>query len=345
MTSLQGDDGVPSGFTPSKPFGVWGDSGTETLGGGGNGVIGSSRFYTGIAGFTLSSDDRAAGVFGGGHIGVGGGVTGSNTVPNHRAGVGVYGTGSGSSNLGGIGVQGVSDTSVGVLGVSDTGVGALGESSDGDGVRGESMHGAGMRAYGFRDDSAGLIAISNGTAVVGLGAPAGEFYGDVYVTGTLSKGSGGFKIDHPLDPANKYLSHSFVESPDMKNVYDGTVLLDDRGEAIIELPAWFDTLNKEFRYQLTPVGAPGPNLYIAEEINNLHFKIAGGSPSLKICWQVTGIRQDAWARTKPVVVEQEKPANERGRFLHPEAQGYPAQQNIAESRHPERLRQFREHQP
>src|SRR5215203_5539245 len=118
MTSLQGDDGVPSGFTPSKPFGVWGDSGTETLGGGGNGVIGSSRFYTGIAGFTLSSDDRAAGVFGGGHIGV----------------------------------QGVSDTSVGVLGVSDTGVGALGESSDGDGVRGESMHGAGMRAYGFRDD-------------------------------------------------------------------------------------------------------------------------------------------------------------------------------------------------
>jgi hypothetical protein len=74
------------------------------------------------------------------------------------------------------------------------------------------------------------------------------------------------KIDHPLDPANKYLSHSFVESPDMKNVYDGVVVLDYNGEAVIDLPDWFAALNKDFRYQLTAIGAPGPNLYIAEEI-------------------------------------------------------------------------------
>ena len=93
--------------------------------------------------------------------------------------------------------------------------------------------------------------------------------GKVKITGNLEKAGGSFKIDHPLDPANKYLSHSFVESPDMKNVYDGVVVLDNKGKAEIELPDWFGILNKDFRYQLTAIGAPGPNLYIAEEISDM----------------------------------------------------------------------------
>ena len=106
---------------------------------------------------------------------------------------------------------------------------------------------------------------------------AGLFYGDVKINGNLTASTKSFKIDHPLDPSNKYLNHSSVESPDMKNVYDGVVVLDDKGEAVVVLAAWFEALNKDFRYQLTPIGAPGPNLHIAKEIENQRFKIAGGS--------------------------------------------------------------------
>jgi len=113
------------------------------------------------------------------------------------------------------------------------------------------------------------------------------------INGPLEKPGGSFKIDHPLDPANKYLYHSFVESPDTKNIYDGVLVLDPNGEAEIDLPDWFGALNKDFRYQLTAIGALGPNLYIAEEIsdtstdyksssnnsnnNKSRFKIAGGN--------------------------------------------------------------------
>lgn len=76
------------------------------------------------------------------------------------------------------------------------------------------------------------------------------------VDGRLTKAAGSFKIDHPLDPANKYLLHSFVESPDMMNIYNGEVALDGLGKATVELPAWFEALNQDFRYQLTAIGSP-----------------------------------------------------------------------------------------
>ncbi len=84
--------------------------------------------------------------------------------------------------------------------------------------------------------------------------------------GTLSGSDKQFKIDHPLDPANKYLSHASVESSDMKNIYDGVVTLDSNGAATVTLPDWFEALNQDFRYQLTAIGAPGPDLYIATEV-------------------------------------------------------------------------------
>jgi len=182
----------------------------------------------------------------------------------------------------------------------------------------------------------GVFQSGTGIAYLGAGVWSAFFYGGpVYmdqglsVHGTLSKSAGSFKIDHPLDPANKYLYHSFVESPDMKNIYDGVIVLDGNGEAQVEMPAWFQALNQDFRYQLTAIGGPGPNLYIAEEVTGNHFKIAGGAAGLKVSWQVTGVRHDAYANAHRIPVEEEKPVAQQGTYLHPVEQGQPAEKGLS----------------
>lgn len=144
----------------------------------------------------------------------------------------------------------------------------------------------------------------------------GTINGNLYVNGAIYKGADYFKIDHPLDPANKYLAHSVVESPDMKNIYDGLATMDDNGEAEISFPDWFGALNKEFRYQLTCIGGSAP-VYVSQEIKNNRFRIAGGTPGLKVSWQVTGVRHDAFANAHRTPVEEAKPEKERGHYLFP----------------------------
>jgi len=109
----------------------------------------------------------------------------------------------------------------------------------------------------------------------------------------------------------------------MMNVYNGNIVLNRRGEAVVKLPAYFEALNRDFRYQLTAIGGPGPNLYIAEKIKANTFRIAGGKPSLEVSWQVTGVRQDAFAKAHPIQVEADKPQHARGRYLHPDLYGQP----------------------
>jgi hypothetical protein len=158
--------------------------------------------------------------------------------------------------------------------------------------------------------------------------PVARFIGDVSVDGTVHKTGGGFKIDHPLDPKNKYLYHSFVESPEMMNVYDGVARLDANGEAWVKLPAYFDALNKDFRYQLTPIGAPGPNLHIAKEIENNRFLIAGGTSGMKVSWQITGVRNDHYAQKNRIIPEVEKEVKNRGKYIHPNVFGKPVSEGI-----------------
>ncbi len=113
----------------------------------------------------------------------------------------------------------------------------------------------------------------------------------------------------------------------MKNIYDGVATLGAGGEAVVELPEWFEALNQDFRYQLTCLGAFAP-VYVAEEIAGNRFRIAGGRQGMKISWQVTGTRHDAWAEAHRIQVEEVKPDADQGRYRHPELFGQPPEMGV-----------------
>jgi len=130
--------------------------------------------------------------------------------------------------------------------------------------------------------------------------------GDLEVTGMVSKGAGTLKIDHPLDPYQKDLIHSFVESPDMMNVYNGNITSNESGYATVTLPEYFEVLNKDFKYQLTVIGEFAQAI-IAREKSDNQFIIQTSKPNIKVSWQVTGVRTDAYARENRIKVEKQKP--------------------------------------
>ena len=171
---------------------------------------------------------------------------------------------------------------------------------------------------------------------------AGNFTGDLNVSGAITAGTKDFKIDHPIDPANKYLVHASVESSEMKNIYDGTIVLGGNGQAVVELPDWFEAVNGNFRYQLTAIGAPSPGLYIAQKLAGNRFTIAGGTPGVEVSWQVTGVRHDRFADANPLVVEPAKSERERGYYIHPELYEQPEEKSIEWARHPELMERMRE---
>ena len=272
--------------------GVWGRSASPS----GSGVFGQSTATSGggngISGWTASTE--------------GIGVYGANAAATGNA----YGVLGETASSGGAGVLGDAHaTSGGGFGVFGHTAGPSGTAIFG---HANATSGAPAAVVGFLDSPNGVagsfvahlgsglilqgVSGPNNTVVFTVDASGNAFLaGNLAVTGTLSKGGGAFKIDHPLDPANKTLSHSFVESPDMMSIYNGVSNLDAKGRAWVTLPDWFESLNGDFRYQLTAIGAPQPRLYVAEEIHGNRFEIAGGKPGGKVSWQMTGIRlaQDA----------------------------------------------------
>ncbi|HVF73355.1 MAG TPA: hypothetical protein VM940_17265 [Chthoniobacterales bacterium] len=207
------------------------------------------------------------------------------------------------------------------------GVYGLATSGSGSGVYGQAESGNSAGVFGLNRDSAAIWGRSTGagSAIYGQNTGsglAGRFTGPVLVEGNLTvqgalfKNGGSFRIDHPLDPANKFLSHSFIESPDMMNIYNGNITTDASGSATVTLPDYFAALNGDYRYQLTVLGQFAQAI-VSREIAGNSFEIRTDKPGVKVSWQVTGIRQDAYARANPIVVEQFKPAEEQGLYLFP----------------------------
>jgi trimeric autotransporter adhesin len=184
------------------------------------------------------------------------------------------------------------------------------------------------------------IYVSRGNAAGGISNDAGVFNGDVDVTGTLHASAKEFKIDHPLDPANKYLVHASVESSEEMNIYTGNVVTDQFGNAVVKLPDWFQTLNTDFRYQLTVIGQFAQAI-VSKEIENNQFTISTNATFVKVSWQVTGVRQDPYAKAHPLVVEQQKPVNERGFYIHPELYGQPEEKQTEWGRNPQMMRRLK----
>jgi hypothetical protein len=144
-----------------------------------------------------------------------------------------------------------------------------------------------------------------------LVASGAVVHGNLHVAGRISKGGGGFRIDHPLDPDRRWLSHSFVESPDMLTVYAGTATTDERCRAVVTLPPYFDALNSGPCVQVTPVGELAV-VAVEGSVVDGAFAILSDRPGVRVHWQVTGVRQDAWARQNRIPVEEDKPVREDG---------------------------------
>lgn len=229
-----------------------------------------------------------------------------------------------------IGVYGSANTA-GVEGVSVGGIGVVGynkNSSFAATTGGGNTYGV----YGYANTIGGATVPNTRYGVYGYATGAttnyaGYFSGNVQVTGSVAKGSGTFKIDHPLDPENKYLYHSFVESPDMMNVYNGNITTDSNGTASVIMPDYFSALNKDFRYQLTVIGTFAQAI-ISQEIKGNTFVIKTDKPNVKVSWQVTGVRQDKFANAHRVVPEVEKEPEMKGKYLHAKEWGKPESQSI-----------------
>lgn len=181
----------------------------------------------------------------------------------------------------------------------------------------EGVHGAGtfVGVEGEARSGYGVASLDNMIAI-------GNF---------TAQGTKAFTIDHPLDPANKYLKHYCPESPEVLNFYRGNVILNPQGEAVVTLPDYFEAINgTDYSYILTAVGGAAPNLHVSKEMDGKTFTVAGGTPGLKVSWQLTASRNDAYVQAHPEskAVEPQKEARNIGRYLSPALVNQPEDKSI-----------------
>jgi hypothetical protein len=316
----------------------------------------ASTSGTGVYGFAEAASGFTYGVRGISASTSGRGVLGWASATSGET-YGVHGI---SDSLDGIGVKG--EAKWGVLGISTNGygIGVRGWATDpngfGYGVQGVSDGTGGTGVYGVATATGyptygvyGLSESTSGTGVFGFATATSGYnagvrgqsqspngYG-VYSHGRfVATGTKSFQIDHPLRPETHYLNHFCAEGPEPYNLYRGTVTLDANGEAWVQLPAYFEAINRDATITLTPVGAPMPNLHVAVEVQGNRFKIAGGVPGKKVSWEVKAVRNDLWVQRYGFQTEQEKEDDIKGKYLHPELYGQPKERGIHYRPEPER---------
>ena len=277
-----------------------------------------------------------------------------------ESGVGVYG----ADSTDGIGVEGVSSNlGVGVAGASNAtgivsffvgaggtfsgdqvGVLAISDAANTPGIF-SSANGAPLTNFGANE---GMVGNGTYSGATGIGQGAGSIgvlghsttatgLAAVFANGDMTAiGVKPFTIDHPTDPENKMLKHFSIESDEVLNVYRGTTTFDANGEANVDLPDYFASINVNYSHQSTAVGAAMPNLYVAEEVSNNTFKVAGGVTGKKVSWTVFANRNDEYVKANPERVKSEinKTGDLKGKYLdhkswnQPESKAYFRAQTI-----------------
>ena len=322
-------------------------------------LIGRGNGFRGVV-EVRNTREGGAGIFA-----IGGDIT--NGIGIHAGGLGVFaqgGAGLTAADSGGVGVAVVGGTSPGPGGDGVQTFGGFNSAGfGGDGVIAEggfglNRSGAGVIARGATSETGvggdGIQAIAGSCRSPAFDGLAGAFDGDVTVSQNLrvqgnvttdgnltAFGIKQFKIDHPLDPENKYLYHAAIESSEVLNVYSGNVVTDAIGQAVVPLPNWFESINRDFRYQLTVVGTFAQAI-VGDEIKNNRFTIRTSAPGVRVSWQVTGVRSDVVMLKHPFKVEKEKPDVERGTYLSPESFNQPEEKNVLYVKRPQLMQQMKE---
>lgn len=210
-----------------------------------------------------------------------------------------------------------------------------------NGVVGETGQSTGNAIFGENYDN--IAPLGNGIGVAGkgfwgvvgedkyLGAQSGAY--GVFSNGELgASGTKTFIIDHPADPANKFLKHFSTESNEVLNIYRGNVMFDAQGEAVVEMPDYYSLINKNPSYQLTPIGAYA-QLFVKEELAQGRFVIGGGQEGMKASWIVYAERNDPYLQQYPEKrnVEIEKREGQKGKYLMPQLYNQSMDQKMIQS--------------
>lgn len=319
--------------------------------GGGDGVIGVTRQSQGFGAWGINLNTNGTGVVGAGNnatatyltTGSGGAFTGTNTGTYTVA---TSGTG---NALIAYNRAAYSATAAGFAGafISRSGGGStvvINLRNDGPPAPNYNYYAntaltvINMRADGDPWGVAGVVAnggaAAPGTGVLGSNTSTDGSAWAVYGNGRLgASGAKAFHIDHPLDPENKYLNHLCTEGPEPYTIYRGVVVTGADGRAIVQLPRYFEALNRpgDYHYALTCIGTFAQAI-VEQEIQNNQFVIRTDKPGVKVAWTVTGVRNDVYARHFWLPDEVEKPAEHKGKYLIPELYGKGPEYGIFSSR-------------